>query len=971
MNAVELVGTTIQIEGAIKCLQDLTSALNSSKRKALLGKFPPSDFPPEGGRDFSPHTSPHLGPQLGPGQIPPGVYNPLRPQLAGPPKQGQGPWPPRPGGEYPPYPPHLTQGQGQGQGQGQPMGQTAHLNARDQMLAREQLQLQRLYAHSTGGAQGGNSPHSSNLTPRLGPQGSGQSLGQGIGSSQSQIFTPGQGLGPGPGPGGLTSSPRVPLSVAPPSIGNRYSLALPTAGSPRAPGVSPGSTTLSATAAPFVFGQASQTPPSANTNTTAGAAFLRSSNPVNGVEDDDVSVRTGGTDNDINFDVTNQATSPLSSSLVPGSAVSGTTAVSAATAKAAYDMGMTYNFELETNGPTPNISVTSASAEEGEVEAMSRRFLTGLDEDMNFCLDTYSGFEEPYMSFDGVTNKENDTQGSFSLRSSSPENPVLGDSGWDVSSGNEEMFPPSPVRMSPPRTATELMESIPIRSPTSLIQTPLLTPTSALPSPLPDSLSLTDDITDSITDSLIGLTPGPGSILTATPTPSVQPPTIPVTVQVPVVISPSIVIPQSTARFTGFTAVTADDESVSLSNPFASGGPIASPPPPLPTVTTTATSALLPETPVNLGVSTGSMFVNSGSQSVFLKPVGPVGVEDRERTPLSATSLLDPIANFPLKITETVAVPVKESTPSLNPSARIDWPFSKIGLLQGASGASIIQDIMENTHTDITVDFGGPPGLPRKVSISGTREADVGLANVLLSDVMTTGSYISFKESSGDIPLPLPLQQPIQIQPPVGENRENSTNIGVINGTNAVYDNRNRSDSFNPPGGERERERDLALNFLNQNRAPEGPGQGPGSGIGLGASTYSSLLASHRDVDQRERERYSNSTINFDPRGGYQGSQLELERERERERIAAGRLNPNNPGGPGLAPGSGQGSGPPAQQQTSRYPRLFPSASGGAVPISPSAQISTQVRDSGILSNIMNQGVSLFLTINLFEIFNE
>ena len=161
------------------------------------------------------------------------------------------------------------------------------------------------------------------------------------------------------------------------------------------------------------------------------------------------------------------------------------------------------------------------------------------------------------------------------------------------------------------------------------------------------------------------------------------------------------------------------------------------------------------------------------------------------------------------------------------------------------------------------------------------------------------------------------------------------------------------------------------MNFLNQNRAPEGPGQGPGSGIGLGASTYSSLLASHRDVDQRERERYSNSTINFDPRGGYQGSQLELERERERERIAAGRLNPNNPGGPGLAPGSGQGSGPPAQQQTSRYPRLFPSASGGAVPISPSAQISTQVRDSGILSNIMNQGVSLFLTINLFEIFNE
>ena len=86
------------------------------------------------------------------------------------------------------------------------------------------------------------------------------------------------------------------------------------------------------------------------------------------------------------------------------------------------------------------------------------------------------------------------------------------------------------------------------------------------------------------------------------------------------------------------------------------------------------------------------------------------------------------------------------------PSSRIEWPFSKIGLLSGPTGAITLKDIMENTNTDITVDFGGPPGLPRKVVITGAREADVGLANVLLSDIIATGSYVSFKESAGDLP---------------------------------------------------------------------------------------------------------------------------------------------------------------------------------------------------------------------------
>jgi KH domain len=243
------------------------------------------------------------------------------------------------------------------------------------------------------------------------------------------------------------------------------------------------------------------------------------------------------------------------------------------------------------------------------------------------------------------------------------------------------------------------------------------------------------------------------------------------------------------------------------------------------------------------------------------------------------------------------------------PSSRIEWPFSKIGLLSGATGASTLKDIMENTHTDITVDFGGPPGLPRKVVITGAREADVGLANVLLSDIIATGSYVSFKESAGDLPQSS------------GQGQDSMNSIRDT-GSDGIFDQRARasSGSFGPP---------------NHN---DPLGYFPGSrGDPNGAFAYPSLLgfnAAQREAEMRERERYPNG--NGSPNGPEYRSQFtggplpsgELsERERE-QRMAAARF--------GGAPSAESNLAMTAQQQqlqllqmTSRYPRLFPSASGG------------------------------------------
>ena len=269
----------------------------------------------------------------------------------------------------------------------------------------------------------------------------------------------------------------------------------------------------------------------------------------------------------------------------------------------------------------------------------------------------------------------------------------------------------------------------------------------------------------------------------------------------------------------------------------------------------------------------------------------------------SPTSLSPPSENAVIK---DFSNGLSSSAP---PSSRIEWPFSKIGLLSGATGVSTLQDIMENTHTDITVDFGGPPGLPRKVVITGTREADVGLANVLLSDIIVTGSYVSFKESAGDLPQSSGLD---------------SVNSIRDNGSEGMFDQRSRasSGSFGPPV---------------HNNDPLGFFPGGGRSDPNAAFAYPSLLgfnATQREAEIRERERFPSNGSPSGPEyrsqflGGPLPSGEMSEREREQRMAAAGRF--------GGAPTSDSNLAMTAQQQqmqllqmTSRYPRLFPSASGG------------------------------------------
>lgn len=114
---------------------------------------------------------------------------------------------------------------------------------------------------------------------------------------------------------------------------------------------------------------------------------------------------------------------------------------------------------------------------------------------MNLALDTYSGFEEPFPFVDPSKSAAL-VEGSISARSFSPENPVLGDSGWDEDGEKVDLFP-SPTKKS--------------QAPTAPI----------VPAPEPVS-----DI-----------------------------PVVPITLNVPVIISPAtVVIPLGTARFTGFTS---------------------------------------------------------------------------------------------------------------------------------------------------------------------------------------------------------------------------------------------------------------------------------------------------------------------------------------------------------------------------------------------------------------------------------
>jgi hypothetical protein len=196
------------------------------------------------------------------------------------------------------------------------------MNARDQMLAREQLQLQRLYAHSAGNV-GVNVPHPSNVgTPRLGPSAQGPNLG--------------------PGPLSITGSPRATTQPAPLGIGARYSSPSHGQGQGQGQGLSPkpvsaGSTTLSATAAPFVFGQTQNSVPPAS---TSGAAFLRSSGDADAVPLNSDKLSNGNMD----FEG---------------------------------DQGTNFNFESDGGSAAAGGSGQGPVEESSEVEAMSRRFLTG------------------------------------------------------------------------------------------------------------------------------------------------------------------------------------------------------------------------------------------------------------------------------------------------------------------------------------------------------------------------------------------------------------------------------------------------------------------------------------------------------------------------------------------------------------------------------------------------------------------
>lgn len=125
---------------------------------------------------------------------------------------------------------------------------------------------------------------------------------------------------------------------------------------------------------------------------------------------------------------------------------------------------------------------------------------------MNYGLDSYAGFEEPFPIEDLIkTTASSLPDGCLSLRSLSPENPVLGDSGWDVNDGEKVDLFPSPSKKASQGPAP-LLSSQPIVNANA---NPVTIPT--LPVPIP--------------------------------------------ILVPAVITAAnVVIPLGTARFTGFTA---------------------------------------------------------------------------------------------------------------------------------------------------------------------------------------------------------------------------------------------------------------------------------------------------------------------------------------------------------------------------------------------------------------------------------
>ena len=96
---------------------------------------------------------------------------------------------------------------------------------------------------------------------------------------------------------------------------------------------------------------------------------------------------------------------------------------------------------------------------------------------MNYGLDSYAAFEEPFPFEDTTKTALSIPDGCLSLRSLSPENPVLGDSGWDVNDGEKVDLFPSPTKKATQGPAP-LLPAVPIVNPVTIpaIPAPILVP---------------------------------------------------------------------------------------------------------------------------------------------------------------------------------------------------------------------------------------------------------------------------------------------------------------------------------------------------------------------------------------------------------------------------------------------------------------------------------------------------------------
>lgn len=191
------------------------------------------------------------------------------------------------------------------------------------------------------------------------------------------------------------------------------------------------------------------------------------------------------------------------------------------------------------------------------------------------------------------------------------------------------------------------------------------------------------------------------------------------------------------------------------------------------------------------------------------------------------------------------------------------------------------------------------------------------------------GSYVSFKESAGDNSLSQSLSalsdSPFKdSDAPMSERRLRSGSFGnVSQGGGPGFD---------------------SLNFFPNGRGIDQANPSPYSALLNSTTSQRESAIAQREAELRERERFGGNPNGFgyDFRQQYPGGppgpgHIDMEREREQRITAAARFN--------AASNSGNLAMTPQQQQlqlmqmTSRYPRLFPSASGGlAQPTGPGAR---------------------------------